>query len=63
MLMQKYKMVGRYLDNTEFEVEGESEADCLNKFFALIEIHGFPIWYSGVTDEHYIDGELRYGYE
>lgn len=63
MLMQKYKMVGRYLDNTEFEVEGESEADCLNKFFAFIGTHGFLIWYSGVTDEHYIDGELRYGYE
>ena len=60
-ILYPFKMAGRYEDDTEIEVGGFDEEDCMCK---LIEIHdsgkhGNLVWYSGVTDEEYIDGERR----
>lgn len=55
--IDKWKMAGRYEDDFETEVGGFDEEDCMYKLCELIEKHGNLTWYSGVTDEEYIDGE------
>lgn len=52
-----WKMVARYEDDYEAEVGGWDEEDCIVKLDKLRDEHGDCVWYSGVTDEEYIDGE------
>lgn len=52
-----WKMVGRYADGEEIEVVGSDEADCVEKLCSLEEKHGNLVWYSGVSDEDYVNGE------
>ena len=53
----KWKMVGRCADDEEIEVGGSDEEDCMYKLIELQEKHGELTWYSGVSDEDYVDGE------
>ena len=52
-----WKMIGRYADDEEVTVGGQSEEDCMYKLIEKQEKHGDLIWYSGITDEDYVDGE------
>lgn len=52
-----WKMVGRYADDEEIIVGGNDEEDCMCKLIDKQDKHGNLIWYSGVTDEDYVDGE------
>lgn len=58
-ILYPFKMAGRYEDGTEIEVGGMDEEDCMSR---LIDVHnggkhGNLEWYSGVSDDDYIDGE------
>lgn len=52
-----WKMVGRYADDFEVEVEGSDEEDCMCKMIDLEDTHGDLVWYSGFCDEDYECGE------
>lgn len=56
-ILTPWKMVGRYDDDEEIEVGGCNEEDCMCKLIDLQEKHGELVWYSGVCDEDYMDGE------
>lgn len=56
-LLYTWRMVGRYADQTEIEVGGMDEEDCMWRLCNLIKEHGNLEWYSGVCDEDYVDGE------
>lgn len=51
------KMVGRYADDEEIIVGGNDEEDCMYELIEKQKQHGNLVWYSGVTDEDYVDGE------
>ena len=57
-VLYPWKMVGRY-GNEEIEIEayGLNEEDCMYKLISLQDKYGPLVWYSGVTDEDYVDGE------
>ena len=55
--VEKWKMVGRYMDDEEIEVTGYDEEDCMYKLISLQDQHGDLTWYSGVSNEDYIGGE------
>jgi len=57
-ILYPYKMVGRYEDGFEIEVGGNDEGDCIWYLDKYSENHGELVWYSGVCDDYYIDGEL-----
>jgi hypothetical protein len=50
-------MVGRYADDEEIIVGGNDEEDCMCELIEKQKQHGNLVWYSGVTDEDYVDGE------
>ena len=52
-----WKMVGRYTDDEEVIVGGFDEEDCMYKLCELQDKHGAMVWYSGYSDEDYVDGE------
>lgn len=56
-ILYPWKMIGRYADNTEVTVSGNTEEDCMCMLADLTEKHGDLTWYSGVTDEDYVSGE------
>lgn len=56
-LLYPWKMVGRYADDTEIVIEGYDEYDCMGKLINLQNQHGELTWYSGYSDEDYVDGE------
>ena len=57
IVLTPWKMIGRYADDEEIEVGGCNEEDCMCKLIDLQEKHGELVWYSGVCDEGYVDGE------
>ena len=52
-----WKMIGRYADDEEIYVGGQDEEDCMYELIEKQKQHGNLVWYSGVTDEDYVDGE------
>lgn len=52
-----WKMIGRYEDDEEIIVDGGSEEECMWKLCNLIDKHSNLVWYSGYSDEDYVDGE------
>lgn len=56
-IIYPWKMAGRYADDSEVEVGGFDEEDCMYKLIALQEKHGELTWYSGISDEDYVAGE------
>lgn len=52
-----WKMIGRYADDEEIYVGGQDEEDCIYELIEKQKQHGNLVWYSGVTDEDYVDGE------
>ena len=52
-----WKMVGRYSNDEEVYVNGCDEEDCMCQLIDQQEQHGELVWYSGVCDEDYVDGE------
>lgn len=56
-ILYPWKMVGRYTDDEEVIVGGFDEEDCMYKLCELQDKHGAMVWYSGYSDEDYVDGE------
>lgn len=56
-ILTPWKMVGRYADDEEIIVGGYDEEDCMYKLIAKQEQHGELVWYTGINDEDYVDGE------
>lgn len=56
-IIYPWKMVGRYADDEEIIVGGNDEEDCMYELIEKQKQHGNLVWYSGVTDEDYVDGE------
>lgn len=56
-VLYPWKMVGQYVDGQEITVGGNDEDDCMYKLYRLQEKHGKMTWYSGYSDEDYVDGE------
>ena len=52
-----WKMLGGYEDGSEITVNGNDEADCMQRLIDLQEKHGALEYYTGVCDEYYISGE------
>ena len=57
-----FKFVGRFKDNKGNEVEiithsTFSEKECVQQLIDLQDKYGQLVWYSGWTDEDYVDGE------
>lgn len=52
-----WKMIGRYEDDEEIIVDGSSEEECMWKLCSLMDKHGNLVWYSGYSDEYYVDDE------
>ena len=57
IILTPWKMIGRYADDEEIEIGGCDEEDCMCKLIDLQEKHGELVWYSGMCDEDYVDGE------
>lgn len=57
-ILSPFKYVGEYDDGSSIEVGGDDEDECIYKLIRLADQHGDLIWYSGVTDTNYVDGEL-----
>lgn len=56
-LVTSWKMVADYEDGERFFFHGNSEEDCMNGIADQAEKHGQCTWYSGCSDEDYVDGE------
>lgn len=56
-ILYPWKMCGRYEDDFEITVGGNSESDCMWRLCNLEERHGNLTWYSGFCNEDYVDGE------
>lgn len=50
-------MLGEFEDGYSTEMPGADIGDCLWKLDKLQDKHGELIWYSGLNDEDYVDGE------
>lgn len=57
MYNDNWKMVGEYEDGTELEVYGYDEEDCMESLINKEHKHGKLVWYSGVNDNDYSNGE------
>lgn len=58
-LIYPWRMYGEFADGFGKYVDGFDEEDCMGK---LIDIHnegkhGDLVYYTGVNDDHYVDGE------
>lgn len=54
---KNWKMYGEYADGYEIEVTGWDIGDCMGKLEELESQHGELVFYTGVNDDEYIDGE------
>lgn len=52
-----WMMYGEYEDGAEITVGGFDEEDCMCKLTNLIDKHGMLTYYTGISDEDYVDGE------
>lgn len=50
--------IGEYEDGFSIEMMGNDIGDCLYKLTQLEDTHGQLVWYGGLCDENYQDGEL-----
>lgn len=57
MLLYPWKMIGRYIDDAEIIVNGYDETDCMERLIDLQNRHGKLTWYSGYSNENYVNGE------
>lgn len=46
--------------DNEVIVNGFDETDCIEQLIDLRDKYGQLVWYTGVTDDYYIDGERRF---
>lgn len=58
-ILSPWKMIGEYSDGYATEAGGNDIGDCLYKLENIASKHGDLIWYGGVNDDNYVDGELR----
>ena len=58
MFLTEWKVWGIFEDSFDAIVCGNTEQECMEKL-CNISGHGNLVWYSGLTDDDYIDGELR----
>ena len=56
-ILWPWKMEARFDDDFEIEVCGNSDEECIEKIANLQGQHGECVWYSGVCNEDYVDGE------
>ena len=52
-----WKMYGEYEDGSDYTVGGNSEEDCMQKLIDQIEKRRMLVYYTGVCDEDYVNGE------
>ena len=52
-----WAMVGRFENGDELIVTGNDECGCVGRLINLIPEYGDLIWYRGLTDDNYRDGE------
>lgn len=57
MIVYPWKIAGEYEDGYKVEVSGNDEEECVGKLISIMDVHGKLEWYSGVSDEDYVDGE------
>jgi len=50
-------MIGEFEDGYSYEMPGNDIGDCLARLEKLESKHGDLIWYGGLNDEDYVDGE------
>ena len=53
----KWKFYAEYADGSEIYFEGRSEEDCIGQIADAEKEHGKCLFYTGVNDDEYIDGE------
>jgi len=51
------RYLGEFEDGYSCEVGGNDIGDCLYRLTQLEDKHGQLVWYGGLNDENYIDGE------
>lgn len=56
-LVTAWKMVAEYEDGEMLYFHGDNEDECMVEISNKEEIHGKCTWYSGYSDEDYVDGE------
>ena len=54
------RYIGEFADGYSCEIGGDDIGDCLYRLTKLEDRHGELVWYGGVNDDDYVDGELRY---
>ena len=57
MIMHPWKIYAEYADGFSKTFEGNDEDDCMWKVGKAVEEHGECTFYTGVSDEDYVDGE------
>lgn len=50
-------VIGEFEDGYSYEMPGNDIGDCIAKLDKLTAKHGDLIWYGGLNDEDYVDGE------
>ena len=56
---EPFLMYAEYEDGAELYFNGESEDDCICAIAQTEDLHGKCVFYTGVTSDYFIDGELR----
>ena len=56
-MFDPWKMYGEYEDGSDYTVGGDSEEECMQKLIDQIEKRGMLIYYTGVCDKDYVNGE------
>lgn len=56
-ILTPWKMYGEYEDGTEIVVGGFNEYDCMDKLCYRQREHGELMFYTGINNEDYVDGE------
>lgn len=56
-ILYPWAMCGEYADGFNTVIGGDDIGDCLWQLDQLSENHGDLIWYGGLCDDNYNDGE------
>ena len=58
-ILQPFKMYAEFEDEYYSYFSGMDEDCCMSSIASAQSVHGPVKMYTGVTDDYYIDGELR----
>lgn len=57
MFLDRYKFYGEYSDGYRTYMYGHTEEEAIQNLIDLMDKHEELIFYTGVNDEYYVDGE------